>query len=463
MRRVRHHQSDAELTGTSYGSRYFHEPVPKYVLPEKPMPAAAAYQLIHDELNLDGNPDLNLASFVTTWMEPEADRLAAETLNRNFIDHDEYPQTEEIHLRVITMLAHLLHAPSDRQPVGTATVGSSEAIMLGLLAHKLSWRRRRQAASADATRPNVVMGADVHTCWEKFAAYFDVEARVVPMTPDRFTLTAEEARPFIDENTIAVGAVMGTTFTGQLDDVAGLAALLDELQDQHGWDIPIHVDGASGGMVLPFVAPELAWDFRVPRVRSINVSNHKFGLVYPGMGALLFRDETALPEEMVFDITYLGGSMPNCSLNFSRSATPILLQYYNFLRLGRAGYRRIMTDAVSNAERLGSRLEGTGAFEWISRGSGLPVVAVRMKTAAEGGPAREGLNAESLSADLRRRGWIIPAYHLPPDATEVGVLRMVVKENFSRDLADALLADMDDALDHHPPERADHRAARVIC
>lgn len=467
MRRLRHRAGQEGLSASTYSNRYFREEVPKYALPEESMSAEVAYRLIRDELNLDGNPDLNLASFVTTWMEPEADRLAAETMNRNFIDHDEYPQTEQLHLRVITMLARLLHAPADAEPVGTATVGSSEAIMLGLLAHKISWRNRRRAAGDPCDRPNVVMGADVHTCWEKFCAYFDVEARVVPMSPDGYVLSADKARPFVDENTVALGAVVGTTYTGQVDDVADLAALLDELQDDRGWDIPIHVDAASGGFVLPFTDPDFAWDFRLERVRSINVSNHKFGLVYPGMGALVFRDQSCLPAEMVFDITYLGGSMPNCSLNFSRSAAPVILQYYNFLRLGRAGYTRIMRNALANAGHLGERLEGTGAFEWISRGCGLPVVAVRLR---EDRAAHAKTNVESLAEVLRRRGWIVPAYHLPADATDVGVLRMVVKENFSRDLADMLVSDVVSALDGGRPEVGERRpkvgergAARVIC
>lgn len=460
MRRVHSHDEHPHLSPPTYGSRWLREPVPAVDLPDDEMPGEAAYQLISDELNLDGNPTLNLASFVTTWMEPHADRLAMATLNRNFIDHDEYPQTERIHGRVITMLARLFNAPG--QAVGTATVGSSEAIMLGLLAHKFSWRRRRRAEGAATDRPNVVMGADVHTCWEKFATYFDVEARVVPMAPGRYTLTPDEARPFIDENTVAVGAVMGTTFTGGLDDVTGLAALLDDLHAEHGWDIPIHVDAASGGFILPFLRPDFAWDFRVPRVRSINVSNHKFGLVYPGMGALLLRDSDALPDELVFDITYLGGSMPNCSLNFSRSATPVILQYYNFLRLGRDGYHRVMANAADNARYLAAALEGTGAFESLSAGSGIPVVALRLKGPDEGGPA--DLTAEQLADRLRARGWIIPAYHLPANASDIGVLRLVVKENFGRDLADALIADVRSALGR-PLEAHDEPrpAARIIC
>jgi glutamate decarboxylase len=279
------------------------------------------------------------------------------------------------------------------------------------------------------------------------------------MAPDEYVFRASDARSYIDENTIAVGAVLGTTYTGQLDDIVGLNSLLDVLHDEHGWDIPIHVDAASGGLILPFLQPELRWDFRLPRVRSINVSDHKFGLVYPGMGSLIIRDEQHMPEELVFNITYLGGSMPNYSLNFSRSATPVLLQYYNFLRLGRQGYRRIMANTLTNARYLGEQLEETGLFEWISRGAGLPVVVARLL------PDRvPNLTNKQLSQTLRGRGWIVPAYSLPPNAENVNVLRFVVKEDFSRDLADLLLADIRQACGiHGDPSDDDLNTARLIC
>jgi glutamate decarboxylase len=321
------------------------------------MPARAAYQLIHDELNLDGNPALNLASFVTTWMEPEAQALATETLNRNFVDQDEYPQTEEIHHRVVSMVGRLFNAPADGEPAGTATIGSSEAIMLGLLAHKWNWRARR---GDEGARPNVVFGADVHTCWEKFARYFDVEQRVIPLTPERHVIGPEEVAGRIDENTIAVGAILGTTFTGQVDEIAGIDELLRGIKQAKGWDIPIHVDAASGGFIAPFSYPELEWDFRLEQVRSINVSNHKFGLVYPGMGSVVFRDVSVVPEELVFKINYLGGEMANYSLNFSRASNAVLLQCYNFLRLGREGYERIVANLMQNAGELEQRLTAEG-------------------------------------------------------------------------------------------------------
>ncbi len=299
-----------DLLAPTYAGRSFSHDIPKYRLPAEGLSAGAAYQLVHDELDLDGNPTLNLASFVTSWMEPQANVLAAETLAKNLIDQDEYPQTELIHNRVVSMIGRLFHAPAHEQPSGTATVGSSEAIMLAMLAHKRSWQKRRELAGLPAEKPNMVMGADVHTCWEKFARYFEVEARVVPMEEGRYTVGAEQVEPLLDERTIGVAGLLGTTFTGQIDDLASIDALLSRVESEKGWRIPLHIDAASGGFIVPFSQPQQEWDFRLPSVRSINVSNHKFGLVYPGMGTVIFRSSADLPEELVFHINYLGGDMP---------------------------------------------------------------------------------------------------------------------------------------------------------
>lgn len=435
MRPLNHHSDEA--LAPAYASRNFARPIPKYDIPADGMPAAVAHQLVRDEMNLDGNPAMNLASFVTTWMEPEADRLLADTANKNLIDQDEYPQTDEIHQRVVSMLARLFHAPPHVKPMGTATVGSSEAIMLGLLAHKWTWRKARQAAGKPADRPNVVFGADVHTCWEKFALYFDVEARVVPLEPDCHILTAERAAPHIDENTVAVGCVLGTTFTGQIDDIEGMNKLLTKIKEERGWDIPIHVDAASGGFVAPFVYPEVAWDFRLDHVRSINTSNHKYGLIYPGMGTVVFRDQHVVPQELVYKITYLGGEMFNYSLNFSKPSSQILLQYYSFLRLGRAGYRQVMSNIMANARYLEKMLLATGRFDLLNESKYLPVVVVKLKD-----PQAPPETLYHLSDVLRQHGWIVPAYPLPANAEGTHVLRAVVKENFSRDLAEKFAADV---------------------
>jgi glutamate decarboxylase len=368
--------SEEQLAPT-YAGRSFSHDIPKYRLPANGVSADAAYQLVHDELDLDGNPTLNLASFVTSWMEPQADRLAAETLAKNLIDQDEYPQSEVVHQRVVSMIGRLFHAPAHQQPTGTATIGSSEAIMLAMLAHKRTWQRRREAAGLPSERPNMVMGADVHTCWEKFTRYFEVEARVVPMEEGRYTIGAEQVEPLLDERTIAVAGLLGTTFTGQMDDLRSIDALLTRVAKEQGWPIPLHIDAASGGFIVPFARPQEEWDFRLPSVRSINVSNHKFGLVYPGMGTVIFRDQSDLPEELVFHINYLGGDMPNYSLNFSRPSSSVILQYFAFLRLGRAGYEQIVATMLSNSGALAAKLGAIDGLELLTDGSAFPIVALR--------------------------------------------------------------------------------------
>jgi glutamate decarboxylase len=446
--------SDEQLSPT-YAGRSFSHDIPKYRLPAEGITPNAAYQLIHDELNLDGNPALNLASFVTSWMEPQADLLAAETLAKNLIDQDEYPQSEVVHQRVVSMIGRLFHAPAHQQPTGTATIGSSEAIMLAMLAHKRSWQLRREQAGLPTDRPNMVMGADVHTCWEKFARYFEVEARVVPMEEGRYTIGAEQVEPLLDERTIAVAGLLGTTFTGQMDDLHSIDALLTRLAAESGQQIPLHIDAASGGFITPFARPDEEWDFRLPSVRSINVSNHKFGLVYPGMGTVIFRDAADLPEELIFHINYLGGDMPNYSLNFSRPSSSVILQYFAFLRLGQAGYKEIVATVLENAQSLAAKLGAIDGLELLTDGSQFPIVALRANDP-------EATDLTQLSYVLRERGWIVPAYTLPPNAEHITVLRMVIKENFSRDMVDMLAHDIGAAMKRlahggHPRSRARHR------
>lgn len=419
---------------TTYGSRYFSESVPKYEMPEEGMPSRAAYQIIHDELNLDGNPALNLASFVTTWMEPEADRLIIESIDKNYVDNDEYPQTEKIQDRAVNMLAGLFNAPSDCESIGTGTIGSSEAIMLGLLAHKWTWKKRRQSEDKPYDKPNIVMGADVHTVWEKFARYFDVELKLIPLKKDLYTITAEDVAEEVDENTIAVGAVIGTTFTGQMDPIKEINDCLIDVKKTEGYNIPIHVDGASGGFIAPFLYPDLEWDFRLEQVRSINVSGHKYGLVYPGVGWLIFKDKNDLPEELIFNITYLGGTMPNYSLNFSKGSSTIIAQYYNFIRLGKSGYRDIMQNMSENARYLAKKLQKSRKFEVINNDVMFPLVTVKL--------IETDFDVFQLSEKLREKGWIVPAYTLPENAEDIAVMRMVIKENFGRDMVDMLFKDI---------------------
>jgi len=426
-------KSERENT-TTYGSRYFSESIPKYEMPEDGMPAKAAYQLINEELNLDGNPALNLASFVTTWMEPEADQLIIDSIGKNYVDNDEYPQTSKIQDRVVNMLARLFNAPHDCKSMGTGTIGSSEAIMLGLLAHKWTWRQRREKEGKNWDKPNIVMGADVHTVWEKFAKYFDVELKLIPLKRDVYTITAEDVAQEVDENTIAVGAVIGTTFTGQMDPIKEINDLLVDIKKTKGWDIPIHVDGASGGFVAPFIFPDMEWDFRLEQVKSINVSGHKYGLVYPGVGWIIFKDKSDLPEDLIFDINYLGGLMPNYSLNFSKGSSTIIAQYYNLIRLGKKGYKDIMTNMFENTLYLAGELQNSGKFELINKNIIVPLVTVTLKEA--------DFSVFQLSEKLREKGWIVPAYTLPANAEDVAVLRIVVKENFGRDMVEMLLEDL---------------------
>ena len=427
-------QREHNTTTTAYGSRYFKISIPKFEMPQQGMPAQAAYQLIHDELDLDGNPALNLASFVTTWMEPQADKLIMESVDKNYVDNDEYPQTQKIEERVVNMLARLFNAPQDCQSMGTATIGSSEAIMLGLLAHKWTWRERRKAEGKPCDNPQIVMGADVHTVWEKFARYFDVELKLLPLREDLYTITAEDVAENIDENTIAVGTVIGTTFTGQMDPIKEINQLLLDIKEDKGWDIPIHVDGASGGFIAPFLYPDLEWDFRLEQVKSINVSGHKYGLVYPGVGWLIFKDKTDIPEDLIFNINYLGGNMSNYSLNFSKGSNTIIAQYYNFLRLGFDGYKDIMSNMSENAKYMAQKLLETGKFEVINKDVIFPLVTVKLKDA--------DFTVFDLSDKLREKGWIVPAYTLPENAQDIAVLRMVIKENLGRDMVECFLEDL---------------------
>jgi glutamate decarboxylase len=421
-------------------------PVPQHQLPSHPMPADTALQLIRDELILDGNARLNLATFVTTWMEPQAEQLMHDCFSKNMIDKDEYPQTAELERRCVNILAHLWHAPAaaptasdeDGSATGCSTTGSSEACMLGGLALLWRWRARRAAAGATGPeRPNIVAGANVQVCWEKFCRYWQVEPRLVPMEPDRLHLTGPEAAARCDENTIGVVAVLGSTMDGSYEPVGQIAAALDELQERTGLDIPVHVDGASGGFVAPFLAPDLEWDFRVPRVASINTSGHKFGLVYPGVGWIVWRDADALPDDLIFRVNYLGGEMPTFALNFSRPGGQVAAQYYNFLRLGFDGYRQVQLTCQNVAKYLAGEIASIGPFELLSDGSDLPVLAFKLRD-----PAESGYTVFDLSERLRQRGWLVPAYTFPENMQDVAVLRIVVRNGLSRDLANALVSDL---------------------
>jgi glutamate decarboxylase len=416
------------------------ERAPDQEIPEQPMTPIAAMRLVSQELAVEGIPERNLATFVTTWMEPEARIVIDENLHRNFIDHAEYPQTFEIQQRCIRMLAELFHAPGET--TGTSTQGSSEAIMLGALSLKWKWRKRREAAGKPTDKPNLVFGGDVHVVWEKFCRYFDVEPRIVPLKAGKYTIGPEDVEPHVDENTIGVAAVVGTTFTGHADDVVGINDLLVELKDKQGIDVPLHIDGASGAFVWPFLYPHSEWDFRLEQVRSINASGHKFGLVYPGIGWLIFREKSDLAEDLVFYENYLGKTDATFTLNFSTGSSMVLAQYYNFVRFGKAGYRRIMEIMRENAEALAGDIEAIGKFQIIGKGEErLPLVAFNL---AEEHSYDEFDIAFQLAAE---RGWMVPAYTMPPNAQDVKMMRALVKLTLGQSLVDKLAGDLGAAIE----------------
>jgi glutamate decarboxylase len=411
------------------------EAPPKHRLPDGPLPPSTAYQVVHDDLMLDGNARLNLATFVTTWMEPQAGVLMAECRDKNMIDKDEYPRTAELERRCVAMLADLWNAPDPAATVGCSTTGSSEACMLAGMALKRRWMRRN-ADRYPGARPNLVMGVNVQVCWEKFCNFWEVEARQVPMEGDRFHLDPQAAAELCDENTIGVVGILGSTFDGSYEPIAELCAALDQLQERTGLDIPVHVDGASGAMIAPFLDPDLVWDFRLPRVSSINTSGHKYGLVYPGVGWALWRTEAELPEELVFRVNYLGGNMPTFALNFSRPGAQVVAQYYTFLRLGREGFRAVQQTTRDLARGLAERIEALEDFRLLTRGDELPVFAF---TTA---PHVTAYDVFDVSRRMRESGWLVPAYTFPANREDLSVLRVVCRNGFSVDLADLFIEDL---------------------
>ncbi|CAN5600607.1 glutamate decarboxylase [soil metagenome] len=418
-----------------------YERVPRFHLPQSELQAGNAPQLVLDDAMLDGNARLNLATFVGTWMEPEADQLYAATFDKNIIDKDEYPQTAAIEERCVRILANLWNSPEADTTLGTSCVGSSEACMLGGLAMKRRWQERRRAEGKSTDRPNLVMSAAVQVVWEKFANYWDVEMRLVPVSGDAIHRTPEGMLGVVDENTIGVVVIMGQTYTGIYEPVKELAAALDDLQHRTGLDIPIHVDGASGAMVAPFLQPDLEWDFRLPRVHSINTSGHKYGLVYPGVGWVVWRTKDLRPEDLIFHVSYLGGDMPTFGLNFSRPGAQILLQYYTFVRYGREGFTRIHGASQTIAKALSDRIGAMEQFTMLSDGSDIPVFAWSLDASVK------NWDLHDLARSLRERGWLVPAYPMPKDREDLTVMRVVVRAGFTPDMAWLFLDTLQAAVD----------------
>ena len=422
--------------------------MPKYRMPDQEHDPRHAYQVVVDELMLDGNSRQNLATFCQTWVEPEVHRIMDLSIDKNMIDKDEYPQTAELEARCVHVLADLWNSPDAANTMGTSTTGSSEAAMLGGMALLWKWRARQQAAGKPFDRPNLVTGP-VQICWHKFTRYWGVEHREIPMEGDRLIMTPEEVLKRVDENTIGVVPTLGVTFTCQYEPVLAVSQALDDLQSKTGLDIPMHVDGASGGFLAPFVEPDLVWDFRLPRVKSINSSGHKFGLAPLGVGWVVWRDKDDLPDDLIFNVNYLGGNMPTFALNFSRPGGQIVAQYYNFLRLGREGYRRIHAAGYATAQFLAAEIGAMGPFDIIYDGhGGIPALAWKLKEGMD-----HGFTLFDLADRLRVSGWQVPAYSLPPKREDLVIQRILVRHDFSRDMATLLLDDYRRALDHfgvHP-------------
>ncbi|MBU3823446.1 MAG: glutamate decarboxylase [Candidatus Oceanisphaera merdipullorum] len=447
-------QRDSEYIDT-YASQETNKQLPKYVLPEKSTNADFVYRVVHDELMLDGNSRQNLATFCTTWVEDEVKQLMAESVDKNMIDKDEYPQTAEIESRCVHIIADLWNSPEAKETLGCSTTGSSEAAMLGGLAMKWRWRKEREKQGKDTSRPNIVTGP-VQVCWEKFARYFDVEIRQVPLTGDALGLKPEDLRTYCDENTIGVVATLGVTFTGVYEPVEALCKELDSIEQDTGFNIPVHVDGASGGFIAPFIQKDLVWDFRLTRVRSINSSGHKYGLSPLGVGWVIWRTKEDLPTELIFNVDYLGGNMPTFALNFSRPAGPIIAQYYNFLRLGREGYTNIQQACTDTAQWLAKEINQLGIFELVYDGHGaLPAVAYKLK------PNVKNFNLYDLSDRIRSRGWLIASYPLPADREEVIVQRIMVRHGVSLDLAALLIDDIKRAIDYFEKNPIIHSDAKA--
>lgn len=424
-----------------FGSRYMTEPIPKDKIPETGMDPKTAYQLIHDELQTQGNPAMNMASFVTTVMDEECDRLIQENLGVNYIDTEVYRANLEIQNRCVKMLGDLYNAPDPDKVWGTECIGSSEALILSILTHKRAWQEKRKAEGKPYDKPNIVMGNDVHLTWNKGALYLDVEQRLIPLHPNHYTITAEEVVKQVDENTIMVVGVLGTSYTFDYDPIQEINDALVKLKHSTGLDVPLHVDGASGAFIAPFLNPELKWDFQLEQVDCINISGHKYGLVYPGIGWAIWRDVKNVPESLVTETNVLGFVERSFSLNFSRGGAMILAQYYNLIRLGKEGYTQIQHTMRENARYLAKGVQEMGRFDIINGGELTPSCCVSLKDESK-------FSAADLVGQLAQHGWIIPAFTLPPGAESVTCMRMNVKEQFTRDMADILLGDIKAALDH---------------
>lgn len=478
LKSVKHsHHTKAKEYLSPYNSE---QTISKYEIPENSSPGNLVYEYLNEDLTLDGIPTLNLASFVNTDIDEYASKLVFENIVKNLADNDEYPSLLDMQQRCITILSNLWNAPSVikngnrvTNSVGAATTGSSEAIMLGGLALKKRWQERQKAKGKPIDNPNIIMASCAQVALEKFARYFDVENRLVSITEESgHLIDTTKIKENVDENTIGIFVIMGSTFTGAFEPVEKISKILDEIEKERGIDVRIHVDGASGGFIAPFIYPHLKWDFRVDRVDSINTSGHKFGLTTAGLGWVIWKDAEMLPKSLKFSLDYLGGVEETFGLNFSRAGFPVIHQYYNFLHYGRKGYSEIFDSCLSNSRLLSYFLEKSGYFEVLSvihkkvdnaesiytdkkiekhssadivaanerYNPGLPIVSFRFSEEVRKNYPE--IPQALFSAMLRNKGFIVPNYHLSPDENDKEILRVVVRKSLSLGLLDKLMEDI---------------------
>ncbi len=430
-------------TAAVYGSEEMLRPAPTTTIPEEMTMPEIAYRMVKDEAMVETNPQLNLATFVTTYMDDHATRLMNEAIAINYIDQTEYPRVAVMASRCINIIANLWHSPEKSESMtGAVGIGSSEACMLGGVAAWLRWRHRREKEGKPTDKPNLVISTGLQVVWEKFCKLWQIELRQVPLTREKRTLCTDDALKMCDENTIAVVAIAGVTWTGLNDDVEALDKALDDYNKRTGYNIPIHVDAASGGFILPFVSPDTKWDFRLKWVASISTSGHKFGLVYPGLGWVVWRDKSYLPEEMSFSVNYLGAEVTQVGLNFSRPAAQILGQYYNFIRLGRKGYENVHRNSMEIARYCHERIGAMPYFENYAKEVVNPLFVWTMRADYD---KSAKWTLYDLQARLQQSGWMVPAYSMPKSIEDMVVMRIVVRQGMSRDMADMLLRDIEDA------------------
>ena len=427
-----------------FGSKVMREPAPAERIPQHRTRAEIAYQMVKDETFPQTQPRLNLATFVTTYMDDYGTRLMNEAVGINYIDETEYPRVAVMCGRCINMVANMWNTPEKGDwKTGAVGIGSSEACMLGGVAAWLRWRERRKAEGKPYDKPNLIMSTAYQVVWEKFCQLWQIEMRTVPITHEHITLDIDAALNMCDENTICIVPIMGVTWTGMNDDVEALNKALDEYNAKTGYDIPIHIDAASGGFILPFLYPEKKWDFRLKWVYSISTSGHKYGLVYPGLGWVVWKDKKYLPKDMSFSVNYLGANISQVGLNFSRPAAQILAQYYNFIHLGVEGYTEIHSNSMDIAKYCHKAIGKMPCFKNYSETLVNPLFIWTMAPEYE---KDAQWTLFDLQDKLMQSGWMVPAYTMPKNIEDMVVMRIVVRQGMSRDMADMLIEDIRNAV-----------------